>query len=74
MPNVVEKASTPLQSEEGEERGQLSDRQFASRKGQSAINAAAIMGNNAHAAWICGHITGMVLKVIKVALPRLAKG
>jgi hypothetical protein len=48
---VVEKVVAELLSEEAEGRGLLSDGQFGSRKGLSAIDAAAMMVNRAHAAW-----------------------
>jgi hypothetical protein len=55
-------------------RGLLSDGQFGSRKGRSAIDAAAIMVDRAHAAWTNGDITGVLLMDIKAAFPRVAKG
>jgi len=61
MGKVVEKVVAELLSEEAERRGLLSDGQFASRKGRSAIDAAAIMVDRAHAAWTNGQITGVLL-------------
>ena len=52
----------------------LSKRQFGRSKGQSAINAAAIMVDRAHAAWINGNITGVLLMDIKAAFLGVAKG
>ena len=43
MGKLIEKVSAELLSEEAERRGLLSDGQFGSRKGRSAIDAAAIM-------------------------------
>jgi len=71
---VVEKVAAELQSEEARRMGLLSDRQFGSRKGWSAIDAAAIMVARAHAAWTNGHITGVLLMDIKAAFPSVAKG
>jgi len=42
-------------------REQLIDGQFGSRKGRSAIDAAAIMVDRAHVAWTNGHITDVLL-------------
>ena len=74
MGKVVEKVVAELLSEDGERRGLLSDGQFGSRKGRSAIDAAAIMVDRAHAAWRNGHIPGMILMDIKPAFPSVAKG
>jgi hypothetical protein len=52
----------------------LSDGQFGSKKGQSAIDAAAIMVDRAHAAWTNGHVTGVLLMDIKAAFRSVAKG
>ena len=71
---VVENVAAELLSEEAERRGLLSDGQFGSRNGLSAIYSAAIMVNRAHTAWTNGHITGVILVDIKVAFPSLAKG
>jgi hypothetical protein len=71
---VVEKVAAELLSEEAERRGLLSDGQFRSRNGQSAIDAAAIMVDRVHTAWTNGHTTGMLLMDIKAAFPSLAKG
>jgi len=61
MGKVVEKVSVELLSEEGKRRGLLSDGQFGSIKGWSAITAVAIMVDRAHAAWTHGHMTGVLL-------------
>jgi hypothetical protein len=74
MGKVVEKVAAELLSEEAERRGRLSNAQFGSTKGRSAINAVAIMVARAHAAWMNCHITGVLLMDIKVAFPSMAKG
>jgi len=74
MRKAVEKVVAQLLSEEAEIRGLLSDGQSGSRKGRSAIDAAAIMVDRAHAAWKNGHITGVLLMDIKAAFPSLTKG
>jgi len=43
MGKVVEEVATELLSEQAKRRGRLSDRQFRSRKGHSALDAEAIM-------------------------------
>jgi len=74
MEKVVEKVVTELLSDQAERRGILSDGQFGSRRGRSAIDAAAIMVDRAHAAWKGGHIAGMLLMDIKAAFLSVAKG
>jgi len=74
MGKVVEKVAAELLSEEAERRGLLSDGQFGSRTGRSAIDAAAIMVDRDHAVWTNGHITGVLLMDIKAAFPSVAKG
>ena len=74
MGKVVEKVVAELLSEEVQRCGLLSDRQFRSRKEQSAIDAAAIMVNRAHAAWTNGHMTGGLLGNIKAAFRRVLQG
>ena len=54
--------------------GLLSDGQFGSRKGRSAIHAAAIMVDKASAVCINGHITGVLLMDNKAAFPSVGKG
>jgi len=71
---VVEKVVAELLSNAGEKRGVLSEEQFGSKRGQSAIDAVAIMVARAHAAWRNGHITGVLLTDIKAAFPSVAKG
>jgi len=71
---LVDKVVADLLSEEAERRGLLSDGQFGSRKGRSAIDAVAIMVDRAHAAWKNGHITGVLLMDIKAAFPSVPKG
>jgi len=73
MGKVVETVAAELLAEEAERRGLLSDGKFGSRKGQSAIDAAVIMVDRAHAAWTNGHITGVLLMDIKAAFPSVAK-
>jgi len=74
MGKVVEKVVAELLSDEAERRGLLSDRQFGSRRGRSAIDAAAIIVDRAHAAWKGGHVAGVLLMDIKAAFPSMAKG
>ena len=74
MGKVVEKVVTELLSEEAEQGGLLSNGQLGSRKGQSAIDAVAIMVDRVHPAWKNSHITGMLLMDIKAAFPSMAKG
>jgi len=74
MGKVVEKVVAELLSDEAERRGLLSDGQLGSRRGRSAIDAAAIMVDRAHAAWKGGHIAGVLLMDIKAAFPGVAKG
>jgi len=74
MGKVVEKVAAELLSAEAERRGLLSDGQFGSRKGRSAIDAAAIMVDRAHTAWTNGHITGVLLMDIKAAFQSVGKG
>jgi hypothetical protein len=57
---VVENVAAELQSEEAVRRGLLNDMQFRCKKGRSAIDAAAIMVDRAHAPWANGHITGVL--------------
>jgi len=51
MGKVVEKVVAELMSDEAAMRGLVSDGKFASRRERSAIDAAAIMVDRAHAAW-----------------------
>jgi len=74
MGKVVENVVAELSSEEAERSGPLSDGQFGSRKGQSAIDAVATIVDRAHAAWTHSHITGVLLMDIKAAFPTMAKG
>ena len=73
MGKVVEKVVAELLSAEAERRGLLSDGQFGRRKRQSAIDAAAIIVDRAHAACTNSQITGMLLTDIKAAFPCVAK-
>jgi hypothetical protein len=52
---VVEIVVEERRAEVAERRGLLSDGQYGSRNRRLAIDAAAIMVNNAHAAWREGH-------------------
>jgi hypothetical protein len=74
MGKVVQKVVAELLSDQAERRGLLSDGQFGSRRGRSAIDTAAIMVDRAHAAWKGGHIAGVLLMDIKAAFPSVAKG
>jgi len=74
MGKVVEKVVAELLSDEADRRGLLSDRQFGSRKGRSAIDAAPMMVDRADAAWRSGHITGVLPMDVKAAFPSVAKG
>jgi len=74
MGKVVEKVAAELLSEQVKRSGPLSDGQLGSRKGQSAIDAAAIRVDRAHTAWTNGHISGVLLMDIKAAFPSVAKG
>jgi hypothetical protein len=57
-----------------ETRELLSGGQFGSRKRRSAIDAAAIIVDRAHAAWTEGNIAGVLLMDIKAAFPSVARG
>jgi len=74
MGKMVGKVVAELLSEVDERRGLLSNGQFGSRKGRSAIDAAAIVVDRAPAAWTNSHITGVLLIDIKAAFPSVAKG
>jgi len=74
MGKVVKKVVAELLSNEAERRGPLMDRQCGSRRGRSAIDAAAIMVDRAHAVWKGGHLAGVLLMDIKAAFPSVAKG
>jgi hypothetical protein len=65
---VVEKVVAELLAEEAERTGLLSNSQFGSRKGQSAIKAAAITVDRAHAAWREGSVADVLLMDINEAL------
>jgi len=74
MGKVVKRVVAELLSDEAERRGLRSDGQFASRRWRSAIDAAAMMVDRAHAVWRNGRIAGMLLIHIKAAFPSVAKG
>jgi hypothetical protein len=73
MGKEVEKVAMELLPEQAEKRGPMSSGQFGSRKGLSAIDAAAIMIDRAHTGWTIGHIKGVLLMEIKAAFPSMAK-
>jgi len=73
MGKVVEKVVAELLSDEPERGELLSDGKCVSSRGRSAIDAAAIMVDRAHAAWKGGHIEGVLLMDIKAAFPSVAK-
>jgi hypothetical protein len=60
--------------DEAERRGLLREGPFGGRREQSAINAASIMVDRAHATWKIGHRTAMLLMDIKAAFPTVANG
>jgi hypothetical protein len=74
MGKVMEKVVAELLAEEAERRGLLSDGQIGSRKRRSAIDAAAIMVDRAHAAWREGSVAGVLLMDIKAAFPSVGRG
>jgi hypothetical protein len=73
MGKVVEKVVAEVLSDEAERRGLLSNRNFRSRSGRSAIDAAAIMVDRAHTAWRDIHTAGMLLTDIKADFPSVAQ-
>jgi len=73
MVKVVEQEAAELLPDEAKTRELLSDRQFGSSRGQSAIDAVAIMVDKAHAAWTNGHIKSVLLMDIKAAFLSVAK-
>jgi len=74
MGNVVERLVAEILPYVAQRRGLLSDGQFGRSKGQSSIDAVAIILKRAHAAWTNGHITGVLLMDIMAAFPSVAKG
>jgi len=74
MGKVVEKVVEELLFDEAEGRALLSDGQFGSRRKWSAIDAAAIMVDRAHAGWKEDNIMGVLLMDIKAAFPSVARG
>jgi hypothetical protein len=66
---VVKKVATELLSEEVERRWLPMERHHRSWKGQSVIDAAAILFLRDHSAWTNSHLTGLLLMDIKVAFP-----
>jgi hypothetical protein len=71
---VVEKVVAEQMSDEADRRGLRNDRQFGSRSGRSAIDAAAMMVDRAHAAWNGCYVAGILLMDNKAAFPSEAKG
>jgi len=71
---VVEKVVVERLAEEAGRRGLLSDGENGSRNRRSAIDAAAVMVDRAHAAWRQGSIAGVLLRDIKAASPRVGRG
>jgi hypothetical protein len=70
MWKVIEKVVAELLAEEAERRGLRIDGLCGSRKRRSAIDAAAIMVDRAHAAWRESSIAGVLLMDIKAAFPQ----
>jgi len=73
MGTVVEKVVAELLSDEAERRALLGDCQFVSRETRSALDAAAIKVDRAHAEWKEANITGVLLMDIKAAFPSVAR-
>jgi len=71
---VVEKVVAELLAEVAKRRGLLSHSQYGSRRRRSAIDAAAVMVDRAHAAWGEGSIAGVLLMDIKAAFPSMGRG
>jgi len=71
---VVDIVAAELLPDDAERYGLLSDGQFGSRKGQSAIDAVAIIVNRAHGAWTYGYISGVLLMDIQAAYLSVATG
>jgi hypothetical protein len=74
MRKVVEKVVAELLSDEAQRRPVLRDGQFGCRQKRSAIDAAAIMVDRAHALWKEDNITGVLLMDIKAEFPSVARG
>jgi len=74
MGKVVEKVVAELLSNQGKRRALLSDGQFGSRKKKSAIDAAGIIVDRAHAAWNAENSTGVLLMDINAGFPSVARG
>jgi len=74
MGKVVEKHVAELHSNEAKRSALLRAGQFDSRKQWSAIDAAAIMVNRAHAAWKDDNSTDALLMDIKAAFPSVGRG
>jgi hypothetical protein len=74
MGKVGENVVAELLSDKAKRRGHLSNGQFGSRLGRSAIDAAAIIVGRAPAAWRDGPIVGVLLMGIKAAFPSVTHG
>jgi hypothetical protein len=73
MGKVIEKVVAELLAYEDERRRLLSDGQFGGRKRQSAIDAAAIIRDRAHAHCREGSVAGVLLTDIKAAFPSVRR-
>jgi len=74
MGKVIEKVVAELLAEEGERSGLLSNGQFRRRKRASALDAAAIIVDRAHAAWRECRVASVLLMDIKADFPRVGTG
>jgi len=74
MGKVVEKVVGELLSDKAERRAPLRDGQFVSKKERSAIDAAGIMLDIAHAASKADNIMAVLLMDIKAAFPSVVRG
>jgi hypothetical protein len=74
MGKVVERVVAELMTDEADGRGLRNDSEFGRRSGRSAIDTAAMMVDNAHAAWNGGYVAGILLMDNKAAFPSEAKG
>jgi hypothetical protein len=72
--NVVDNVVAELAAAEAERRGRLIDGQGPSRKTRSAVNKAAIMVDQVHAANRVDSVTSVPMMVIKAAFARVGRG
>lgn len=70
----AEKVIVGLLPEVVKRRKLISDGQYGSRKMQLAINAAAMVVDRAHVAWMEGHITGVLLMDMKACVLSVGRG